>query len=65
MHQIDYDPDAHAVGLIDQILEVIGATASRGDCEEASDVISEGTVVSMFLAGHKLNHIVTCLFDPW
>lgn len=65
MDQIDDDPDAHAVSLIHQILEVVGATTSRGDCEEASDVISEGTVVSMFLAGHKLNNIVTCLFDPW
>jgi len=63
--EIDDDPDAHAMSLIDEVFEVVGAATSGCHCKETSDVVSEGTIVSMFLAGHQLNHIITCLFDSW
>ena len=63
MDDIDNDLDAHAVSLVNQVLELFRSALARGDGEEAGDVVAETGVVSVLLDSHELDHIVAGLLD--
>lgn len=63
VHQIDDDSDAHGMGLVDKVLEVVGGARSGRNSEESGYVVAERPIVSMLLAGHQLYNIVASFFN--
>lgn len=61
VHEVDDHLDAPPMGLVDQLLELVGLAETTGDTEEVADVVAEGSVVGVLQDGHQLNHIVAAL----
>ena len=64
MYEINYDLNAHAVCLVDQLLEFAGCAKPRGDTEEVSAVVAEGSIIGMLDDSHDLDDIVSKIFYP-
>ena len=58
VHYIDDHLDAKPVGLVNQILEVVGGPLARRHCEEAGHVVAKAAIVSMLLDSHQLDAII-------
>jgi len=65
VHQIDNNLNTHRMSLVDEELEIIWCSLSRGDTEKSCYVISKTTIVGMFLDSHELNVSISCLFNSW
>ena len=63
MHQVHEHGQPHAVGGVDEGLEIFGRAEAGGRGEKAGDVVSEGSVVWMLLNSHELYCIVSGLYD--
>lgn len=64
VNQIDDNPNAHRVSLVDEVLEVVGGAGPARDTEEAGNVVAERGVVRVLLDGHELNDVVAMFLDP-
>ena len=58
------DCDSHPVGSIDEFHKLLGCSISARSSKERSDLISERSVVGVFLDSHKLDYIVSKLLYP-
>ena len=54
-----------SVRVVDEELEIIWCSLSRGDTEKSCYVISKTTIVGMFLDSHELNVSISCFFNSW
>ena len=61
--QVQQDPDAHRVGLVDQILQVLGFAEPGGCGIEVGHLVTERAVIGMLHDGHELNGVVAGFFD--
>mmetsp|Transcript_6310 Transcript_6310/g.10708 ORF Transcript_6310/g.10708 Transcript_6310/m.10708 type:complete len:559 (+) Transcript_6310:975-2651(+) len=61
VHQVDHDLDAEPVGLVNQVLEVVGGAGARRHSKKSGDVVAEAGVVGVLLDGHQLDHVVAVL----
>lgn len=64
VHDIQQDCDTHAMGSIDQFLQLIWKPIATASSKEAVDLIAETGVVCMFHYGHQLDDIVTQVLYP-
>ena len=55
--------NAHFVGLIHQVFQVLGLAEPGGGGEEVGDLVAEGAVVGMLHNGHELDGVVARLLD--
>jgi len=61
---VEKDCDSHSVGSIDEFHKLLGCSISARSSKERSDLISERSVVGMFLDSHKLDYVVSKLLYP-
>ena len=65
MNDIHDDGKAHIVGIVDEVLQLVGSTETAGGCKEVRNVITERAIVWMLLDGHNLNGSVAKSCDTW
>ena len=65
MYHVKQHTDAHIMCLIYQIFQILWHTTSGCRCEEATDLITKGTVVRMLHNGHNLDGVVSKILDAW
>ena len=64
VHDVHDDSYSHGVCLVDERLEFLGCAEAAAGCEEATYVVSEATIVRVFLYSHYLDAVVTELGNP-
>ena len=57
--QVHDDGKAHAVGVVDEMLQLVGGAETAGRGEEVGHVVAETAIVGMLLDGHDLDGIVS------
>ena len=55
---VQQHPDAHFVGLVHQILQILGLAEPGGSGIEVGNLVAEGAVVGMLHDGHQLDGVV-------
>ncbi|MPM46992.1 hypothetical protein SDC9_93699 [bioreactor metagenome] len=56
---VHYDCNSKPVGLINQLLKLFGSPEPRTHCVKPRNLVSERTIVRVFLYGHKLDSVVS------
>ena len=64
VHHVQQHGDAQAVGLVDQVLQVLRRAVAVGGGEEVGHLVAEGGVVGVLLYGHQLDGVVAGVLDP-
>lgn len=64
MDNVKKDCDSHSVSSIDELHKLFGCSISARSSKERSDLISERSIVSVFLDSHKLDYVVSKLLYP-
>lgn len=66
--RVDYvndDEQTHAMGLVNQILEVVRGALARARGKVARHMVAERSIVRVLLDCHELNAVVATLFNVW
>ena len=63
VHHVQQDANAHGMGLVHQIFQVLGLAEPGRRGEEAGHLIAEGAVVGVLHDGHELHSVVARLLD--
>ena len=58
VNQIHQNGNAHGVRFVNQILQLVRRTASRGNAEEVRHVVAKRSIIRVFLNRHQLNRVV-------
>ncbi len=58
VHEVYYYLYPHSVGLVNELLELVGGSEARGNAEKIGAVISERAIVGVFDDSHYLDHII-------
>ena len=61
VHHIQQHPDAHFMGLVHQILQILRLAKPGGRGKEIGDLIAEGAIIGMLHNGHELDGVVAGL----
>ena len=63
VYDVHDDGNAHLVGGVNHLLQVLRRAEATAGSEEAADVIAKGAIVGMLLDSHDLNGVVAVLLD--
>ena len=58
VHHVQQHPQAHAVGLVHQVLQVVRVAVAAGAGEEVAHLVAEGAVEGVLHDGHELHRVV-------
>lgn len=64
VNDIEQDYNSHSVSSVDQVHQLLRSAISAGNSKEGGDLVSERSIVCVFLDGHQLNDVVSKLLDP-
>ena len=61
--QVHDNENTKTMSFINHVFDIIRCTWSGRNCEKVCYVISKWCIIWMLLNGHKLNTIISCIFD--
>ena len=63
VNHIQQNPDAHFMGLVYQILQILRLTEPGGGRKETGNLIAKAAIIGMLHDSHQLDGVIACLFD--